>query len=36
MDNQPQTTKPISDDQELAEALAGVTKESENLAGAFF
>jgi hypothetical protein len=31
MDNQPQTTKPISDDQELAEALAGVTKESENL-----
>lgn len=28
MDIQPQTTKPISDDQELAKVLAGVTQES--------
>jgi len=31
MDLQPQTTKPISDDQELAKVLAGVTQESNNL-----
>ncbi|NTW61920.1 hypothetical protein HGB25_00690 [Candidatus Saccharibacteria bacterium] len=29
MDEQPKTTQPISDDQELAKALAGVTKETE-------
>jgi hypothetical protein len=28
---QPQTTKPISDDQELAKVLAGVTQESNNM-----
>ena len=28
MDIKPQTTKPISDDQELAKVLAGVTKDS--------
>jgi hypothetical protein len=31
MDLQPQTTKPISDDQELAKVLAGVSQESNNL-----
>jgi hypothetical protein len=31
MDIQPQTTKPISDDQELAKALAGVTQDSDDL-----
>jgi hypothetical protein len=31
MDIQPQTTKPISDDQELAKALAGVTEGSDDL-----
>jgi hypothetical protein len=30
-DIQPQTTKPISDDQELAKVLAGVSQESNNL-----
>ena len=30
MDIQPQTTKPISDDQELAKVLAGVTQETNN------
>ena len=30
-DIEPQTTKPISDDQELAKVLAGVTQESNNL-----
>ena len=30
MDIQPQTTKPISDDQELAKVLAGITKETNN------
>lgn len=30
MDIQPQTTKPISDDQELAKVLAGITKDSNN------
>ena len=30
MDIQPQTTKPISDDQELAKVLAGVSKETNN------
>ena len=30
MDIQPQTTKPISDDQELAKVLAGVSKENNN------
>ena len=30
MDIQPQSTKPISDDQELAKVLAGITKESNN------
>lgn len=31
MDLQPQTTKPISDDQELAKVLAGVSQESNSL-----
>jgi len=31
MDIQPQTTQPISDDQELAKVLAGVSQESNNL-----
>ncbi|MFZ2125494.1 MAG: hypothetical protein WA087_02815 [Candidatus Saccharimonadales bacterium] len=31
MDIQPQTTKPISDDQELAKALAGVSEDSDEL-----
>ena len=31
MDAQPQETKPISDDQELAKVLAGVSAESDNL-----
>jgi len=30
-ETQPQTTKPISDDQELAKVLAGVSQESNNL-----
>ncbi|MCX6728972.1 MAG: hypothetical protein NTV39_04385 [Candidatus Saccharibacteria bacterium] len=30
-ETQPQTTKPISDDQELAKVLAGVTQESNNM-----
>ena len=30
-DTQPQTTKPISDDQELAKVLAGVSKDADNL-----
>ena len=30
-DTQPQTTKPISDDQELAKVLAGVSQDSNNL-----
>ncbi len=30
MDIQPQTTKPISDDQELAKVLAGVTQDTNN------
>jgi len=30
-DTQPQTAKPISDDQELAKVLAGVSKDSDNL-----
>lgn len=31
MDIQPQTTKPISDDQELAKVLAGVSRDADNL-----
>jgi len=31
MDIQPQTTKPISDDQELAKVLAGVSNDADNL-----
>ena len=31
MDLQPQTVKPISDDQELAKALAGITQDVDNL-----
>jgi len=31
MDIQPQTTKPISDDQELAKVLAGVSRDADNI-----
>jgi hypothetical protein len=34
MDIQPQTTQPISDDQELAKALAGISQEQEQVAAA--